>query len=105
MAQDIATRLAVDARTRNAALALCKTDIAFIKEDLRERSIKERATDRVKEGAMDIADEAMDYTEQNPKKVAGGAAALVVLLAGKPMAEGIAWLFSSDRDEDCNCAE
>ncbi|WP_126172875.1 hypothetical protein [Altericroceibacterium xinjiangense] len=99
----LATQLAADRRTRDAAYALCKTDIAFIREDLQERSVKDRALDRAKDGAMEVADEARTFAEDNPYKTAAGVAAAAFLFAGGPIIGGISSLIHGDHDCDCDC--
>ena len=71
---NLAEQLAIDRRQRDAAWALCRADVRFIREDLAERSISDRITDRISEGASELADEAVEFAERKPY-VAGGIAA------------------------------
>ena len=73
-------QLRKDRAQRDAAWALCRADVDFIQEDLQARSIGTRVADRVSEGALELADEATQYAEQNPYK-AGGITAGVILFA------------------------
>ena len=77
---DLEKQLAKDRAQRDAAWTLCKADVGFIREDLEARSLGTRIGGRVKEGAMELADEAVQYTEENPYIVMGGAAAAFLVL-------------------------
>lgn len=87
---DLAERLAVDRRHRDAAWALCRADVEFIREDLAKRSVVDRVTDRIGEGATELADEALEYAERRPY-MAGGIAAAVLWVVYR-------FLFGSDDD-------
>lgn len=92
-------RLAEDRRLRDAALDVFSTDLRFIRQDLRARSVGQRISDRIGDSAMDILDEAVDYAEANRGRVAAAAAAIVLWFARAPLLNGLARIFGLD-DED-----
>ncbi len=65
-------RLAEDRALRDAALEVFSTDLRFIRQDLRARSVGKRVTDRIGDSAMEIVDEAVDYAEANRGRIAAG---------------------------------
>jgi len=86
---DLADQFAEDQALRDAALQLFKSDIALIRAELDDRGIGTRAKDRLGEAALGMADDAIDYVEDNKGWVAAGAAALVLWFARKPI---LGWL-------------
>jgi hypothetical protein len=86
---DLASQLAEDKALRDAALQLFKSDIALIRGGLDERGVAARARDRLGEAALGMADDAIDYAEDNKGWVAAGAAAVVLWFARKPI---LRWL-------------
>lgn len=96
---DLSGRLAEDRKLRDAALGVFSTDLHFIREDLRARSVGERIADRIGDSAMEIVDEAVDYAETNRGRVAAAVAAVVLWFARAPLLHGLARIFGFD-DED-----
>jgi hypothetical protein len=92
-------RLAEDRQLRDAALEVFSTDLHFIRQDLRARSVGKRITDRIGDSAMDIVDEAVDYAEANRGSIAAAAAAIVLWFARAPILNGLSRIFGLD-DED-----
>ena len=93
-------RLAEDRQLRDAALEVFSTDLHFIRQDLRARSVGKRITDRIGDSAMDIVDEAVDYAEANRGSVAAGVAAIVLWFARTPLLNGLSRLFGLDEDDE-----
>lgn len=93
-------RLAEDRALRDAALALFKADLAFIRTDLSQKGVGERIADRLGDGARDMLDEAVDYAEANTGKVAAGVAAVILWFARGPIMEAIAGLIGMDEEEE-----
>lgn len=90
--------LAHDRAMRDAALALFKRDIEHIRADLAGRGIGQRIADRLGEGAVDMADEAMELAADNRGKVGAGIAALLLYVFRGPLFD---WLFGeADGDDD-----
>jgi hypothetical protein len=94
---DLAARYVEDKALRDAALQLFKSDLALIREELGARGLGTRVKDRVSDAALDMLDEAIDYSEANKGWVAAGTAALVLWFARKPL---LAWLGELLGDEE-----
>jgi hypothetical protein len=92
-------RLAEDRKLRDAALEVFSTDLRFIKQDLRARSVGKRITDRIGDSAMEIVDEAVDYAEANRGYVAAAMAAIVLWFARAPLLNGLSRIFGFEDDE------
>jgi hypothetical protein len=96
----LANELARDRATRDAALAVFRADLAFIREDLGARGIGGRLTDRIGESAKDMLDDAVDYAEENRGMVAAAVAALVLWFARAPLLHGLAQILGFDDGEE-----
>ncbi|MBO0750313.1 MAG: hypothetical protein J2O44_07800 [Porphyrobacter sp.] len=96
---DPAARLAEDRKLRDAALEVFSTDLRFIRQDLRARSVGQRITDRIGDSAMEMVDEAVDYAEANRGRVAAAVAAIVLWFARAPLLNGLARIFGFDDHE------
>ncbi len=81
----IYNRLLQDRALRDAALQLVKTDISVIRSEMSARSPGARLADRVSEGAMDMLDEAVDYAQDNPGKLAAGVGVIALWFARGPI--------------------
>lgn len=93
-------RLAEDRALRDAALEVFSTDLHFIRQDLRARSVGKRITDRIGDSAMDIVDEAVDYAEANRGRIAAAVAAIVLWVARAPLLNGLSRLFGLEGDDE-----
>jgi hypothetical protein len=93
------TRLAEDRKLRDAALEVFSTDLRFIRQDLRARSVGTRIADRIGDSAMDVVDEAVDYAEANRGRVAAAAAAIVLWFARTPLLNGLSRIFGLDQGD------
>lgn len=97
---DLEHRLAEDRALRDAALALFKADLAFIRTDIRERGAGARLADRLGEGTRDMMDDAVDYAEANSGKVAAAAMAVILWFARRPILDFIDRLFAGDDGDE-----
>jgi hypothetical protein len=97
---DLDARLAEDRQLRDAALEVFSTDLHFIRQDLRARSVGKRITDRIGDSAMDIVDEAVDYAEAHRGSIAAAAAATVLWFARAPLLNGLSRIFGLDEDDE-----
>jgi hypothetical protein len=93
-------RLAEDRQLRDAALEVFSTDLRFVRQDLRARSVGKRITDRIGDSAMDLVDEAVDYAEANRGSVAAAVAAIVLWFARAPLLNGLARIFGLDGEDE-----
>lgn len=96
----ISRQLAEDRALRDAALALFKADLRFIRNDLGRRGIGERVADRLGDGAHELADDALDYASDHKGVVAAAIAAVVLWFARAPILNALGDLFENDEEED-----
>jgi len=87
-------RMLEDKHLRDSARALIDADIKTLKSNFAHKGLGERALDRVREGATDLYDEALDVAEDNKGALAALIAAIVVWFARHPILE----LFGIDTD-------
>ena len=81
---------------RDSARALVEADIDHLKTGLSQKGFAARAVDRVKTGALDIYDEAVDVAEDNKGALAALVAAILVWFARNPILS----IFGIGEDED-----
>lgn len=93
---ELKARLHEDRQLRDAALRLFKADLEFIRADLRERSVGARVADRIGDSALDMVDEAVDYTIDNKGTVAAIVAAVALWFARIPLLNGLTGMFSDE---------
>ena len=86
-----------DRALRNAALSLVKADIAHVKEDLSARSVKDRVTDRMTHGALDLFEEATEIADNNRGVLATLLAAVGIWFARNPI---LSFLGFEHEDDD-----
>ena len=82
---DRRAQMVEDRYLRDSARALLDADIEHLKSGLSQRGITERALDRVKDGAIDIYEEAVEVAEDNKGALAALVAAIVVWFARNPI--------------------
>ena len=80
-------RMLEDRYLRDSARALVEADVEHLKADFAHKGVAERAFDRVREGAGDLYDEAVDAAEDNKGALAAMIAAILVWLARNPILE------------------
>lgn len=107
MSGPLRARMIEDRYLRNSARALLDADLQNLRNDLSRKGLAERAIDRVKEGAADVYDEAVEVASDHKGALAALIAALVLWFARNPIAS----LFTEDdeasdaNDEDASLAE
>lgn len=84
---DRRTRMIEDKYLRDSARALVEADIEHLKSDFANKTLGERAIDRMREGATDLYQEAVDVAEDNKGALAALIAAIVVWFARNPILE------------------
>ncbi|MEX0342721.1 MAG: hypothetical protein AB3N06_09045 [Erythrobacter sp.] len=84
---DRRTRMIEDQYLRDSARALVEADIEHLKSDFANKTLGERAIDRMREGATDLYEEAIDVAEDNKGALAALVAAIVVWFARNPILE------------------
>lgn len=97
---DRRTRMLEDKYLRDSAKALVTADIDNLKADFAQKSLGERALDRVTEGAMDIYEEAIDVAEDNKGALAALIAAVVVWFARNPILDALGFDIPADETDD-----
>ena len=94
---DRKTAMLEDKYLRDSAKALFSADVEHLKADLAHRSVGTRLTDRAKEGAIDVYEEAMEMAADNKGALAALAAAVVVWFVRHPI---LSVFGMEDEDED-----
>lgn len=82
---DRKAQMLADRHLRNSARALVDADIENLKATFSGKSLGERAFDRVREGAVDVYEEAVEVAENNKGALAALLAAVVVWFARNPI--------------------
>jgi hypothetical protein len=95
----LAHQLAEDRALRDAALALFKADLRFIRNDLDQRGIGERVADRLGDSAKEFVDDAVDYAGDHKSIVTAAIAAVVLWFARAPILHALGELFEGEDDE------
>lgn len=93
-------RLAEDKAVRDAALALFRADLAFIRTDLGQKGVGARIAERLGDGTRELIDDAVDYAEENRGTVAAAVAAVVLWFARGPIMDAVGRLFGADEAEE-----
>ncbi|MBX7481348.1 hypothetical protein [Qipengyuania qiaonensis] len=93
-------RMLEDKHLRDSARALVDADIKHLKSDFAHRSFAGRALDRVREGATDLYEEAIDVAEDNKGALAALLAAVAVWFARNPILEMLGFGQEADEKHD-----
>jgi len=96
-------RMLEDKYLRDTARALVEADIEHLKSDFAHKGFAERAIDRVREGATDLYEEAIDVADDNKGALAALLAAIVVWFARNPILELLG--FEPDQELEDNEGE
>ncbi|KHL25994.1 hypothetical protein PK98_05405 [Croceibacterium mercuriale] len=91
-------KLAEDRALRDAAKRLLDADIAFIREDLGQRSAGGRVADRAADAALDIADDALNFAREHRTAFVAVAAVIVAWFARRPICKGLSQLRDTVED-------
>ena len=92
-------QMLADRHLRNSARALVEADIENLKADFNQKTLGERAFDRVREGALDVYEEAIDVAENNKGALAALIAAIVVWFSRNPILS-LLGIEESEEDEE-----
>lgn len=93
---DRKSQMLADKYLRDSARALVDADLENLKTTFSGKSMGERAFDRVREGAVDVYEEAIDIAESNKGALAALLAAVVVWFARNPLLS----IFSLDGEDE-----
>lgn len=97
-------RLIEDRAMRDAAKAIVKADVEFLKADVQEKGVGSRMMDTGSDYARTIADGAMELVEDNRGTATGlftlGAGALAAWFFREELTDLVMGLFGSDDDGD-----
>ena len=85
MTRPIEAQLREDKAMRDAAYALVQTDIEHLKQDWAEKGLGARAADRIKDGASDVYEEAVEVASDNRGVLAALVAAVGLWFARNPI--------------------
>lgn len=97
-------RMIADRRLRDSARALLAADIEFMKGDLARKGLSERAGDRIRQGALDVYDEAFEVAADNKGALAALIAAVLLWFARHPILETLG-LRDAEGEEQAEAAE
>ena len=92
MSERYRARMNEDRHLRDSARALLDADFQHLRNDLSHRGLAARAIGRVREGAAEVYDEALDVASDHKGALAAIIAALVLWFARHPLAS----LFGED---------
>ena len=93
-------RMLEDRYLRDSARALVDADIKHLKSNFANKSLGERAIDRIREGASDLYEEAIDVADDNKGALAALIAAVVVWFARNPILQIFGFGEQADEDND-----
>ncbi len=97
---DLRQRMTEDRHLRDSAKALVKADIAHLKSELAAKGIGERAMDRVKGGAADVYDEAVEVAGNNKGVLAALVSAILIWFARNPILSSLGFSDEPDDEDD-----
>ena len=93
-------RMLEDRYLRDSARALVEADVEHVKADLARKGLAARTFDTVKDGAVDLYEEAIDVAEDNKGALAALVAAVVVWFARHPLLDLFGLGEGDDSSED-----
>lgn len=100
---DRKTRMIEDRYLRDSARALVEADVEHLKNGLERKGFAARAMDSVKDGALEIYEEALEVADDNKGALAALVAAILVWFARNPILDllglGDSDDAAADRDE------
>ncbi len=85
MGDNLERQLKEDRALRNAARALVEADISHVKADFAAKNVGLRVASRMKEGAVDVYEDAVDIAEDNRGVLATLIAAVLIWFARNPI--------------------
>ena len=93
-------RMLEDRYLRDSARALVEADVEHVKTDLARKGLAARTFDTVKDGAIDLYEDAVDAAEDNKGALAALVAAVVVWFARNPLLDLFGLGEGDDASED-----
>lgn len=93
---DMKAQFIADRNVRDAAKSLFLADYAQVKGDLSQRSVGARAMDRLKDGATDVYEEALEVADNHKGALGALVAAIAIWFARNPILS----LFGYGTDDD-----
>lgn len=102
MSDSLERQLKEDRALRNAARALVEADISHVKADFSAKNVGVRFAGRMKEGAIDVYEDAVDIADDNRGVLTTLIAAVVIWFARNPI---MSLFDDSDPDEEISCDE
>lgn len=97
---DRKSRMIEDRYLRDSARALVEADVEHLKTGLDQKGITARALDSVKDGALDIYEEALEVADDNRGALAALLAAILVWFARNPILDLLGFGDSDDAAAD-----
>ena len=94
-------QLQADKAMRDAARRLVEADLSFVKRDVEDRSLVQRAKDEARETSVHVARSAKNYAGTHPWVVGGGILAILLILLRNPLLDLLIGLLD-DRDDDAD---
>lgn len=82
---DRQARMTADRYVRDSARTLVEADLQHLRGGLAQKGLGARAVDRVKTGAADVYEEALEVAAENKGAVAAVVAAIIVWFARHPL--------------------
>lgn len=82
---DRRARMIEDRHLRDSARALVEADVHHLRSDLSNKGLAARAFDKVREGAVEVYEEAVDVASDNKGALAALIAAILVWFARNPL--------------------
>ena len=89
-----------DRHLRDSARALLDADLENLKSDLSQKSVGARAMDRMREGAIDLYEEAVEMADDNKGALAALLAAVVVWFSRNPLLSAVGLRKHSDEADE-----
>jgi len=97
---ELRARMVADRHLRDSARALIVADIESLKTGYAQKGLAERAMDKVREGAVDIYEEAIEVADDNRGALAALIAAIVVWFARNPILSLFGLGDEDEQDDD-----
>jgi hypothetical protein len=86
---DLAAQLHADRAVRDSSLSLVKADFAHLKAEYRRKGLAERTMDRLKDGASEVYDEAVEAGGGQTGVLAGLAGVLLLWFMRHPILQAL----------------
>lgn len=97
---DLRAQMIADRRLRDSAKALFKADVEFLRGDIERKGLGERAVGRLKSGAVEVYEEAVEVAADNKGALAALFAAILVWFARNPIFAALGLAEEDDGAED-----